>query len=41
MGRKGSDDLLIDAAYDAYASAGIDPNDVDAYWLGTMGSSPA
>ena len=34
---KGADDLLVDAAYDAYASAGIDPNDVDAYWLGTMG----
>jgi acetyl-CoA C-acetyltransferase len=35
---KGADDLLIDAAYDAYASAGVDPNDIDAYWLGTMGS---
>jgi len=34
---KGSDDLLVEAAYEAYASAGIDPNDVDAYWLGTMG----
>jgi acetyl-CoA C-acetyltransferase len=34
---KGPDDLLIDAAYDAYESAGIDPKDVDAYWLGTMG----
>jgi len=34
---KGPDDLLIDAAYEAYASAGIDPKDVDAYWLGTMG----
>ncbi len=34
---KGPDDLLIEAAYDAYASAGIEPNDVDAYWLGTMG----
>ena len=35
---KGADDLLVDAAYEAYASAGIDPNDVDAYWLGTLGS---
>jgi acetyl-CoA C-acetyltransferase len=35
---KGPDDLLIDAAYEAYASAGIDPDAVDAYWLGTMGS---
>jgi acetyl-CoA C-acetyltransferase len=34
---KGPEDLLVDAAYDAYASAGIEPNDVDAYWLGTMG----
>ena len=34
---KGPDDLLIDAAYAAYESAGIDPKDVDAYWLGTMG----
>ncbi len=35
---KGPEDLLVDAAYDAYASAGMDPDDVDAYWLGTMGS---
>ena len=34
---KSSEDLLIDAAYQAYASAGVEPNDVDAYWLGTMG----
>jgi len=34
---KGPDDLLIDAAYEAYESAGVDPKDVDAYWLGTMG----
>ncbi len=34
---KGPDDLLIEAAYAAYESAGLDPNDVDAYWLGTMG----
>ena len=31
----GLDDLLIDAANEAYASAGIDKGDVDAYWLGT------
>jgi acetyl-CoA C-acetyltransferase len=35
---KGPEDLLVEAAYEAYKSAGIDPNDVDAYWLGTMGS---
>ena len=31
----GLDDLLIDAANEAYASAGIDKSAVDAYWLGT------
>jgi acetyl-CoA C-acetyltransferase len=35
---KGADDLLVDAATEAYASAGIEPDVVDAYWLGTMGS---
>jgi acetyl-CoA C-acetyltransferase len=35
---KSAEDLLVEAAYEAYASAGVDPNDVDAYWLGTMGS---
>ena len=35
---KGTEDLLVDAAYQAYESAGIEPNDIDAYWLGTMGS---
>ncbi len=33
---KGPEDLLVEAAYDAYESAGIAPGDVDAYWLGTM-----
>ena len=32
---KGTDDLLIDAAQDAFASAGVTKADVDAYWLGT------
>ena len=32
---KGTDDLLIDASNEAFASAGIDKDDVDAYWLGT------
>jgi len=35
---KGPEDLLVDAAYQAYESAGMQPEDVDAYWLGTMGS---
>jgi acetyl-CoA C-acetyltransferase len=35
---KGPEDLLIDAAHEAYRSAGVEPAQVDAYWLGTMGS---
>jgi acetyl-CoA C-acetyltransferase len=31
----GLDDLLIDAANEAYTSAGVDKSGVDAYWLGT------
>ena len=31
-------DLLVDAVQDAYGSAGIEPDNVDAYWLGTTGS---
>jgi len=35
---KGADDLLVDATTDAFASAGVTKDDVDAFWLGTMGS---
>src|SRR3954470_14304385 len=35
---KGAEDLLVDAATDAFASADVKKEDVDAYWLGTMGS---
>ena len=35
---KGVDDLLIDAATEATASAGVAFDDIDAYWLGTMTS---
>src|SRR6516225_1215146 len=35
---KGTEDLLVEACYDAYESAGVGPDDIDAYWLGTMGS---
>src|SRR5436190_15519431 len=35
---KGADDLLIDAAKEAIGSAGVPLNDIDAFWLGTMGS---
>jgi acetyl-CoA C-acetyltransferase len=35
---KGTDDLLVDASREALGSAGVTLDDVDAFWLGTMGS---
>jgi acetyl-CoA C-acetyltransferase len=35
---KGVDDLLIDAAQETFASAGIAKDDIDAFWLGTAQS---
>ena len=35
---RSADDLLIDASQEALASAGVGLDDVDAFWLGTMGS---
>ena len=35
---KSTDDLVIDSVTEAMASAGVTRDDVDAYWLGTMGS---
>jgi acetyl-CoA C-acetyltransferase len=35
---KGADDLLVEAADEALESAGICKEDVDAYWLGTLGA---
>jgi acetyl-CoA C-acetyltransferase len=35
---QGVDDLLTDAAKDAIASAGVGLDDIDAFWLGTLGS---
>jgi acetyl-CoA C-acetyltransferase len=35
---KSAEDLLVDAATQAFTSAGVTKDDVDAYWLGTMGS---
>src|SRR5881398_3744152 len=32
---KGLDDLVIEAANEAYTAAGMQKRDVDAYWLGT------
>ena len=31
-------DMLLDAATQAHKSAGIEPDEVDAYWLGTLSS---
>ncbi|MDZ4247609.1 MAG: acetyl-CoA acetyltransferase [Dehalococcoidia bacterium] len=33
---KGPEDVIIDAAYEAYEDAGIGPNDLQAAWLGAM-----
>jgi acetyl-CoA C-acetyltransferase len=35
---KGLDDLLLDATGEAFASAGVGKDDVDAYWVGTAQS---
>ncbi len=35
---KGVDDLLIDSSQEALHSAGVKLDDIDAFWLGTMGS---
>ncbi|MDE1675264.1 acetyl-CoA acetyltransferase [Nocardia gipuzkoensis] len=35
---KSTDDLLIAAASEAMTSAGVQSDDLDAFWLGTMGS---
>ncbi|WP_260287181.1 acetyl-CoA acetyltransferase [Peribacillus aracenensis] len=33
---KSVDDLLVEAAYEAFGDAGIEPTDIEAAWLGTM-----
>ncbi len=35
---KSTDDLLIDSSQAALSSAGVSLDDIDAFWLGTMGS---
>src|SRR5881398_783403 len=35
---KGTDDLLVDATKEAITTTGVQLNDIDAFWLGTMGS---
>src|SRR3989304_5323278 len=35
----GPDDLIIEAAYEAFADAGISPKDIQAAWVGTSRAS--
>jgi acetyl-CoA C-acetyltransferase len=35
---KGPADLLVDSSSEAFRSSGIDSDQIDAFWLGTMGS---
>ncbi|MFC1914724.1 acetyl-CoA acetyltransferase [Chloroflexota bacterium] len=35
----GLDDMIIEAAYEAYADAGIEPKDIEAGWFGTDSSA--
>lgn len=35
---KSAEDLLVEAAYEAFADAGVEPADIDACWLGTFDS---
>jgi acetyl-CoA C-acetyltransferase len=32
----GVEDLLVEAAYEAFQDAGIEPKDIEAAWLGTV-----
>ena len=33
---KGVEDLIVEAAYEAFEDAGIEPKDVQAAWIGTV-----
>lgn len=33
-----SEDMVVEAAFEAYADAGIDPGQIEAAWVGTIGS---
>ena len=35
---KSVEDMLVESSQEAYASAGIEQDDIDAYWFGTLGS---
>ncbi len=36
-----SDDMIIEAVYEAYEDAGVGPNDIQAAWVGTIASGAA
>lgn len=36
---KDTDDLIVEAAYEAFEDAGVEPKDIQAVWVGTMGAS--
>ncbi|MEZ5320937.1 MAG: acetyl-CoA acetyltransferase [Microthrixaceae bacterium] len=36
---KGADDLMVDAAKETFSSAGLDKDQIDAYWFGTAQSA--
>ncbi|MDY6911302.1 MAG: acetyl-CoA acetyltransferase, partial [Chloroflexota bacterium] len=35
---KGPEDMLVEAAYEAYEDSGVDPDDIQAAWVGTTGT---
>ncbi|HKV41124.1 MAG TPA: acetyl-CoA acetyltransferase, partial [Blastocatellia bacterium] len=35
---KGADDLIVEAAYEAFEDAGIEPARIEAAWVGTLTS---
>ncbi len=37
----GAEDLIIEAAYEAYEDAGLEPSDIEAAWVGTLRSGEA
>lgn len=37
---QGPEDLIVEAAYEAYEDAGIDPKDLQAAWVGTVSAHP-
>ncbi|MHB1127238.1 MAG: acetyl-CoA acetyltransferase [Bacillota bacterium] len=38
---KSPEDMMVDAAYEALEDAGLTPDDIDAYWIGTQSSGMA